>query len=239
MEPVRAVAPPGRPDPPRAVSDESARELARLLREVGYDAGQIQQRLATEDELLARSPELPAYLRRLGDADGLAVLLRLFLLGVPVERARVDALVSTELRGLLADARLLIPDGELVHGAARLVPHDELLIASDHAAGAERHADHVPGVHRPSVALAHLTMRGSGERALDVGTGNGIQALLLAAHAAHVTATDINPRALSYAAFNAAINGASNVETRSGNFFEPVDGEWFDLVVANPPYVIS
>ena len=97
----------------------------------------------------------------------------------------------------------------------------------------------MPGVHRPSVALAHLTVRGSGERALDLCTGNGIQAILLAAHAERVVATDVNARALAYASFNAALNGVANVETRLGSFFEPVEGEQFDLVVANPPYVVS
>ena len=77
MEPVRAVPPPGRPDPPHAASPRRALELARLLREAGYEPQRIQQRLATGDQLLARSPELPSYLRRLGDADELAVLLRL------------------------------------------------------------------------------------------------------------------------------------------------------------------
>jgi methylase of polypeptide subunit release factors len=195
--------------------------------------------LATGDELLARTPELPAYLRRLGEADELAVLLRLFLLGVPVERKRVDELVSAQLRQQLGGVGLLVVDGEVVRGAARLVPHDELLIASDHVECAEGHADHVPGVHRPSVALAHLTVRGEGERALDVGTGNGIQAILLAEHAERVVATDVNARALSYAAFNAALNGAGNIELRHGSFFEPVEGELFDLAVANPPYVVS
>ena len=97
----------------------------------------------------------------------------------------------------------------------------------------------MPGVHRPSVALAHLTVRGSVERALDLCTGNGIQAILLAAHAENVVATDVNARALAYAGFNAALNGVDNVETRLGSFFEPVEGERFDLVVANPPYVVS
>jgi methylase of polypeptide subunit release factors len=123
------------------------------------------------------------------------------------------------------------------HGARSST--DELLIASDHAGAAEMHADHVPGVHRPSVALAHLTVRGEGERALDLCTGNGIQALLLAAHAERVVATDVNVRALAYATFNAALNGADNIETRPGSFFEPVEGEEFDLIVANPPYVVS
>jgi Methyltransferase small domain len=239
VEPVRAVPPPGRPDPPRAESLQAAVELARLLRGAGYEPHQIQQRLATGDQLLARSPELPSYLRRLGDADELAVLLRLFLLGVPVTRPRLDELVGNQLQARLAGAGLLVQDEEVVHGTARLVPHDELLIASDHAGAAEAHADHVPGVHRPSVALAHLTVRGEGERALDLCTGNGIQAILLAAHAERVVATDVNVRALAYAAFNAALNGAGNVETRRGSFFEPVEGEQFDLVVANPPYVVS
>ncbi|HET9674901.1 MAG TPA: methyltransferase [Gaiellaceae bacterium] len=239
MEPVRAVPPPGRPDPPRAESRPAAVELARLLRDAGYEPDRIQERLATGDQLLARSPELPSYLRRLGDADELAVLLRLFLLGVPVARARLDELVGPQLRERLAGAALLVADSELVHGAARLVPHDELLIASDHAGAAEAHADHVPGVHRPSVALAHLTVRGEGERALDLCTGNGIQAILLAAHAEHVVATDVNERALAYAAFNAALNGVGNIETRAGSFFQPVEGEQFELVVANPPYVVS
>jgi methylase of polypeptide subunit release factors len=182
---------------------------------------------------------LPSYLRRLGDADELAVLLRLFLLGVPVLRARFDELVGMQLRKRLAEAGLLVQDGEIVHGAARIVPHDDLLIASDHAGAAEAHPDHVPGVHRPSVALAHLTVRGKGERALDLCTGNGIQAILLAAHAERVVATDVNVRALAYAAFNAALNGVGNIETRAGSFFQPVEGEQFDLVVANPPYVVS
>ena len=38
--------------------------------------------------------------------------------------------------------------------------------------------------------------------------GNGIQAILLAAYAERVVATDVNVRALAYAAFNAALNGA-------------------------------
>src|SRR5215212_6319096 len=123
MEPVRAVPPPGRPDPPRAESAEAAVELARLLRAAGYESETIQARLATTDELLARSAELPAYLRRLGDADEVAVLLRLLLLGVPVERTRLERLVGAQLQERLRGTGLLVADGALVHAAARTVPH--------------------------------------------------------------------------------------------------------------------
>ncbi len=87
--------------------------------------------------------------------------------------------------------------------------------------------------------LAHLTVREPVERALDVGTGNGIQALLLSRHAEHVVATDVNERALGFAAFNLALNGVENVELRHGSLLEPVAGERFGCIACNPPYVIS
>jgi hypothetical protein len=49
----------------------------------------------------------------------------------------------------------------------------------------------------------------------------------------------VNERALAFARFNAALNGIGVIDFRHGNLFEPVEGERFDLVVGNPPYVIS
>ena len=166
------------------------------------------------------------------------MLLRLFLLGVPVERARFDELVGAQLQASLAEAGLLVHDADVVHGAADSSLTTNYLSRPTTLVRQSTRRP-CPRLHRPSVALAHLTIRGQGERALDLCTGNGIQAILLAAHAERVVATDVNERALAYAAFNAALNGADNVETRPGSFFEPVEGEQFDLVVANPPYVVS
>ena len=70
--------------------------------------------------------------------------------------------------------------------------------------------------------LHSLTPRRPIERALDVGTGGGIQALLAAQHARHVVATDVNPRALAYTQLSAALNGLENVEPRQGSLFEPI-----------------
>jgi Methyltransferase small domain len=74
---------------------------------------------------------------------------------------------------------------------------------------------------------------------LDLGTGCGIQALLAAKHSGGVIATDVNERALAFARFNAALNGIDIIDFRRGHLFEPVEDERFDLLVANPPYVIS
>ena len=83
--------------------------------------------------------------------------------------------------------------------------------------------------------LASLTPRRRVGRALDIGTGNGAHALLAAAHADHVIATDVNPRALAFTQISAALNGIDNVETRLGSLFEPVAGETFDLITCNAP----
>ena len=65
-----------------------------------------------------------------------------------------------------------------------------------------------------------------------------MQALLLATHAGRVVATDVNPRAVGYAGLNAGLNDVQ-LDLRVGSLLEPVDGETFDLLVSNPPYVLS
>ena len=58
------------------------------------------------------------------------------------------------------------------------------------------------------------------------------------AHCADIVATDTNDRALALAAATARASGQS-WDLRRGSLFEPVAGERFDLIVSNPPFVIS
>ncbi|MDK1359956.1 methyltransferase [Arthrobacter sp. zg-Y1219] len=127
-----------------------------------------------------------------------------------------------------------------------------LWVASDLGAhqrpGVLRH-DHVLGIGQASLSLAQLTVRRLVDRALDLGTGCGIQAFHLLRHARHVTATDISPRALAFTRFNLLLNARAlevdpqqlhdRVSLRLGSLLEPVAGERFDLVVSNPPFVIT
>ncbi|MCW2858075.1 MAG: methyltransferase small [Marmoricola sp.] len=99
-------------------------------------------------------------------------------------------------------------------------------------------SDHVLGISPAATSLAELTVRAPVGRALDLGTGCGVQSLHLATHARHVVATDVNQRALWLTRLNADLNGVS-FDVREGSFFEPVAGELFDLIVTNPPFVIS
>lgn len=91
----------------------------------------------------------------------------------------------------------------------------------------------------PSLKLARLTPQRRCRSMLDVGTGSGVLALLGARHCDHVTATDVNPRALSFVRFNARLNDIANLEPLKGSWFEPVAGRRFDLITCNPPYVVS
>lgn len=75
-------------------------------------------------------------------------------------------------------------------------------------------------------------------RVLDLCTGSGIIAIALArAHTDwHVAASDISPDALAVAGRNAARLGAT-VEWREGDLFAPWQGEQFDCIASNPPYI--
>lgn len=136
---------------------------------------------------------------------------------------------------------------------------DDVLIASDwgELAGAIPGPDHVMPVGGATRTLSALAAYGADERVLDVGTGCGYHAILAALCGARVTATDVSARALGYARFNAALAGAE-IDFRRGSLLEPVRGprsdpadaldsldslsaarERYDVVVSNPPFVIT
>lgn len=77
-------------------------------------------------------------------------------------------------------------------------------------------------------------------KVLELGTGSGIVAISLALEcpAAAVVTVDVSNQAISVARNNAGRLGA-NVDCRVGDWFEPVAGERFDLIVSNPPYVAA
>ena len=75
-------------------------------------------------------------------------------------------------------------------------------------------------------------------RILDVGTGSGAIAIALASRIqdAEITAIDISESALSVARENAKRNGVG-IRFLKGDLLAPVQGEQFDLILSNPPYV--
>lgn len=210
-----------------------------------------------------RAPALRVVRRALaagaGDAAGykVAVLTALFMLGEPVGAAALEtALPRTGVAGALAIG-LVVPtqsaSGEQLYApAVDLRPHEaedahgsvRWWVASDLGelvTGQALAPDHVLGIGRAGLTLAALTPRKPVETALDLGVGCGIQTLYLLRHVRQVVATDISTRALEFTAFNVALAGvdSARVQLRQGNLLEPVAGQRFDLIVSNPPFVIT
>ncbi|MFG2962995.1 MULTISPECIES: methyltransferase [unclassified Streptomyces] len=198
---------------------------------------------------LARSETVPALRATRGDTP-LETLVRLFLLQQPVPHARVADVLP--VADLVDSGWLTRVGGDEVAATVDVRPYggpdgEDWFIVSDlgcavGGAGGigQRHEGVVLGVGGASTTLAGITVRTPVAAALDLGTGSGIQALHAAQHATRVTATDLNPRALHITALTLALSGAPAADLREGSLFEPVkDGETYDLIVSNPPFVIS
>ena len=178
--------------------------------------------------------------------ERLAVLVRLFLLGAGETPERVAlAMPTAGVDALVANGVVERADDGSLRAALDIRPHGDgvhdFLVVSDQDAAMHpapvRH-DHVLGIGGASVTLANAVVRSPVGRALDVGTGSGIQALHLSAHCEQIVATDTNERALALAAATARLNGM-RWDLRRGSLFEPVAGERFDLIVSNPPFVVG
>ena len=194
---------------------------------------------------LGRNQTVPALRATRGGGD-LATLVRLFALQVPVDRSRAEAALPGLVDALVAGGMLDASGGE-VRALVDIRPygdedHDWWIVCDPTSGLDGRQApmdpSYVLGISEASSSLAQLTVREPVGRALDLGTGCGVQAMHLAQHASEVVATDVNPRALAMARLTAALNEA-DVDVRDGSLFEPVAGETFDLIATNPPFVIS
>jgi len=216
--------------------------LREALAAAGYSEARLAERFGIQGALSPDDRERPFHLRVLGDARPLSTLVQLFQLALDVGRDEAAAALAPASLEALADAGVLeLGDGGGVRSTLALHPVGDLFVASDweREDRAPERSDHVLGPSAPSRSLVALTPREPVRSALDVGTGCGLQALEAARHAPRVVAVDVNPRALELTQLNAVLNGLENVETRKGSLFDPVEGERFDLVVCNPPYVVS
>ena len=263
------------PDAPRSDNLELLATLAADLTAINYTVDGVAELLGDDaNQALARDQTVPAMLVLRHDQDALATVVKLWLLAhhAPADLL-AQALPGTSIEtlvhlGLIEPA----PEPGMVRAAVDLRPygwpaaHDgehegekdiNLWVSSDlgaHQRPGVLRKDHVLGIGQASLTLAQGTIRRDVERALDLGTGCGIQLFHLLHHAKTVVATDISERALAFTRFNLALNAPelgltgtdfdennpqARVSLRLGSLLEPVAGETFDLVVSNPPFVIT
>ncbi|WP_370592538.1 methyltransferase [Rothia sp. ZJ1223] len=251
------------------VSDDCAvlEALHRSLTSVAYTYENVADLLgARAFDAMARDMVVPGVhrLQQVQAADtstdaekNLSTVVAFFLLGQSVEEDALEAaLPEIGVQGLI-NLGLAERLDKQVLARVDLRPHSsddgtELWVAADlgaHQRPGVLRKDHVLGIGHASLTLAQITERTPVDRALDLGTGCGIQTFYLLGHTRHVTATDISQRALAFTRFNLLLNAQvlgidpqhleERVSLRLGSLLEPVTGETFDLVVSNPPFVIT
>jgi methylase of polypeptide subunit release factors len=197
---------------------------------------------------LGRNETTPAFLAltRAAATTPLTTMVRLWTLQGSVRFADAESAFGFALAALV-DSGMLLVTADGVVAAVDVRPygdesHDGWVV-SDMTPGLDGAVvrlgeEYVLGVNDAATTLAGLTVRRHVARALDLGTGSGIQTLHLCEHADTVVGTDVNERALSMAQLSASLNELE-VDWRLGSLLEPVAGESFDLVVSNPPFVVS
>jgi len=210
--------------------------LREALVNADFTTEGIAQRLSPDGAKAAARNDFREALKRTTGGDPLDTLIRLFI----VRQAEPEAAIAEALKPLpLRTAR----ESGLINGneaGVDLEPYGQWWVMADLPAqpGRPLPADHVLGVGGASTTLAGSTISRPVGDALDLGTGCGVQALHLSTHARHVVATDLSPRALAFAAVNAALNGLQ-WELIRGDLADAVPGRRFDLVVSNPPFVVG
>ncbi|MEV2274456.1 methyltransferase [Nocardiopsis sp. NPDC049922] len=231
---------------PRALADR----LRGILIDADYTVSGVRDRLGdAAARALAREELVPA-LRATGGDERLGLLLRLWWLQAPIPERAARAILPVDE---LAEAGLVTvdrgaADGPVVRALVHLGPWEleegrPGFVVSDPkvrpGSGAVPRPDHVVGAGGASATLSQLIVDGPVDRALDLGTGCGVQALHLASRAREVVATDLNPRAVRLAGISLALSGVTGARLEQGSMFDPVAGERFDLIVSNPPFVIT
>ncbi|MFO0591177.1 MAG: methyltransferase [Polyangiaceae bacterium] len=216
-----------------ATPHERLRAIGARLTEVGI-AGAYEE-IAAIGGGLFEPAFLPLRRRHLRRADGPAHrAARMLCADDPVNRdAAAEALGAATLDEMCAAGLLVETDGGLV-SPLRLRAHEGVLFFADHlhhGGEAVMGAGPLTGV----LLRASLPARRIG-RALDLGCGAGLVALLFSRVADHVVATDISERAVGLSRVNAALNGVTNIDVRRGDLFETVPGEHFDRVASQPPF---
>jgi hypothetical protein len=222
---------------------DTVRRARAAFDAAGYTLDAVTERLGPHVFAHLSAGELAPLVRATRAGDRLDVLARLFLVGEPVSYSDALAALAPLPVAEWAGGGLVTMDGDEVKGLLAIRPlggEEERLVAHDRPgpSGAVG-ADHVLGVSASSLALAGATIRRPIDGAFDLGTGCGIQAVHASDHSLRVIASDINPRAVAFATLTMELNDLAHITVRAGDRFDPVQRDRFDLIVANPPFVIS
>ena len=228
---------------PRFSSWRSLEALRECLIENDYREEVILELLGVES-LQQIEPTHLAYFssHRLPD-NATGDLIRLFLLRATLPCASLLDLLGHSLFERLIGIGLIRRKGDSISSAVDIFCSGGMLFATDHRymLMEEDRLDEDPVMYigMDSHGLVQTAPREECDRLLDLCCGSGIQGLVGSRYASSVIGVDLNPRAIRFSRFNAQLNGVENYEVRLGNLYSAVEGETFDVILGNPPFVPS
>ena len=191
------------------------------------------ERIAPRQLDPVRLPVVQHVLRQ--DGSAAARLAQLFAYRDSISREGLDGVLPASVVEVLERAGVLVETDRGMRSRLRFMPFQGLWILSDEM---DAPGDPVMGPGATTLELARMMRCRGGDEVLDVGCGAGTLALLAARQGAKATGVDLHPRAVRLGALNARLNGLS-AEFRAGDLLEPIRDRRFDLVVSQPPYVVT
>ncbi|MBN9643340.1 methyltransferase [Corynebacterium mendelii] len=244
-------------------AEQAAAFLATALQAVDFTDDALS--MAYGPALAALDRGEPAALWAATDGGSrLDTATRLFVLAAPVERTLAETVVGADTVAALVRAGVMDVNDQPTDAAGQAAtatvcsrlqvrPHtinglNQLVFADFPAAvtGVVPDRDHVPGSGAASWQLIGATPTTPVDSVLDLGCGGGIQMLAQWSSARTITGTDISVAALLRARLScAAAQGMHphqphpTVTLSRGSWYEPVAGQRFDRIIANPPFVIA
>lgn len=239
MHCLRIVATLVRENMPHIPSFEAVRELGKFLAGAGYDLAHIGGELDLGDLPHGNGKNRQILLYKTGGKTALHFLARLFHAGEPVETEVCLGVLSKGIVSILLETGLVEDREGRLQPLCTLIPFRNRIIACDGPVRRKGRGDIVLGPSASTDLLSRFSVGGPSAATLDFGTGCGFLALQAAVYSETVVATDINPRAISFTEFNAALNDVRNVTVIAGDFLTPVAGRRFTRIVANPPFFLT
>jgi SAM-dependent methyltransferase len=222
--------------PPRLLTDSRRMtNLAAELARCGYSLANCASRLGVFPRLGVNF--WPALRRKWipYENDPVDTMIELFIDGHAVSVDRLGQHVSAAFIDALLETRLVEKDGPVLQSKLCLFPCYGKFIVTDRATK-NTAINQVMWLWPESYILGGVVKRIPRRRAIDLGTGSGVHAILASDHCHSVVAVDINPRALEFAKFNVSMNDIANIEFVLSDLYNSVEST-FDLLLANPPYL--
>ena len=223
------------------LSPADAQSLRDFLQAACYTDLEFRKRPGLRELPARHSGNWPYLLDYTREPTVLNFLLRLFLFGIPLDRKLVSGIVPPGILSILLNSGLLHLEADQLQASVMLTPLDNHWFVADpldRIKSAEAN-DFVLWANPTTRILNQVSIRRHMKSILDLGAGCGVLSVLAAANGDRIVATDLNPRAESFTHFNASLNSITNIETYTGDTFEPIKDQCFDLILANPPFFVT